>query len=95
MRSVADDLEEAASGADVAFVALPVGAIADAAVRLLEAGVPLVTDVGSVKGPVVAEVDARLPRAAARFIGGHPMAGSEQEGIDGARPTCSSARPGW
>ena len=27
----------------------------------------------------------RCPDGAARFIGGHPMAGSEQEGIDGAR----------
>jgi prephenate dehydrogenase len=83
--SVAADLEDAASGADVAFVALPVGAIAAAVARLLDAGVPLVTDVGSVKGPVVAEVARLCPEGAARFIGGHPMAGSEQEGIDGAR----------
>ena len=83
--SVAADLEEAASEADVAFVALPVGAIAGAVARLLAAGVPLVTDVGSVKGPVVAEVGRLCPEGAARFIGGHPMAGSEQEGIDGAR----------
>jgi prephenate dehydrogenase len=83
--SVAADLEEAASGADVAFVALPVGAIAGAVARLLDAGVPLVTDVGSVKGPVVADVARLCPEGAARFIGGHPMAGSEQEGIDGAR----------
>ena len=83
--SVAADLEEAASEADVAFVALPVGAIAGAVARLLDAGVPLVTDVGSVKGPVVAEVGRLCPEGAARFIGGHPMAGSEQEGIDGAR----------
>ncbi|HEV8297674.1 MAG TPA: prephenate dehydrogenase/arogenate dehydrogenase family protein, partial [Acidimicrobiales bacterium] len=36
--------------------------------------------VGSVKGPVVNAVDD------ARFIGGHPMAGSEQEGLEGATP---------
>jgi prephenate dehydrogenase len=83
--AVAADVEVAASGADVAFVALPVGAIAEAVARLLNAGVPLVTDVGSVKGPVVAEVGRLCPEGAARFIGGHPMAGSEQEGIDGAR----------
>jgi len=82
---VAEDLADAARGADVAFVALPVGAIADAVVGLLDAGVPVVTDVGSVKAPVVAEVARRRPEHAARFIGGHPMAGSEQEGIDGAR----------
>lgn len=83
--AVADDLVAAAAGADVAFVALPVGAIADAVVALLEAGVHVVTDVGSVKGTVVAEVGRRCPRYVARFVGGHPMAGSEQEGIDGAR----------
>jgi len=85
LSSVAETLDAAARGADVAFVALPVGAIADVVVELLEAGVPLVTDVGSVKAPVVAEVERRCPGGAARFIGGHPMAGSEQEGIDGAR----------
>jgi prephenate dehydrogenase len=83
--AVADGVRTAAVGADLAFVALPVGAIAAAVVELLDAGVPLVTDVGSVKGPVVAEVARRCPNRAARFVGGHPMAGSEQEGIEGAR----------
>ena len=83
--TAAASVEDAARDADVAFVALPVGAIADAVLQLLDAGVPLVTDVGSVKGPVVAEVARRCPSRAARFIGGHPMAGSEQDGIDGAR----------
>ena len=85
LTSVAPSLDAAARGADIAFVALPVGAIADAVVQLLEAGAPLVTDVGSVKASVVADVARRCPAGAARFIGGHPMAGSEQEGIDGAR----------
>ncbi len=38
----------------------------------------VVTDVGGVKGPLVASVDHP------RFVGGHPMAGSEQVGLDGA-----------
>jgi len=75
---------EAARGADIAFVALPVPAIADAVIELLDAGVPLVTDAGSVKGPIVAEVAARAGSRAAHFVGGHPMAGSEQDGIEGA-----------
>jgi prephenate dehydrogenase len=41
----------------------------------------VVTDVGGVKGPVVAAIDHP------RFVGGHPMAGSEQEGMDGADPS--------
>jgi prephenate dehydrogenase len=46
-----------------------------------------VTDVGSVKAPVVTAVERARPDASARFVGGHPMAGSEQEGVDGADAT--------
>jgi prephenate dehydrogenase len=63
--------------ADVTFVATPLSAIVDVACDALRQG-GVVTDVGSVKGPVVAGVDHP------RFVGGHPMAGSEQEGVDGA-----------
>jgi prephenate dehydrogenase len=65
-------------GAELTFVATPVGAVAGAA-RAALAGAGVVTDVGSVKAPVVAAVGAHP-----RFVGGHPMAGSEQEGIAGA-----------
>ena len=63
--------------AAITFIATPVGAVADAAQRALAAG-GVVTDVGSVKSGIVAAVDH------VRFVGGHPMAGSEQEGVDGA-----------
>jgi prephenate dehydrogenase len=63
--------------AELTFVAVPVSAVAAEARRAAEAGT-IVTDVGSVKAPIVANVDN------ARFVGGHPMAGSEQEGVDGA-----------
>ena len=83
------------AGADVAFVAVPVGAIADAVVQLLDAGVPLVTDVGSVKGPVVAEVGAPLPRRRGPV---HRRSPDGRFGAGGRRrratPTSSSARPG-
>jgi prephenate dehydrogenase len=72
-----------ALGADpdaaLTFVATPVGAVGEAARRAL-AGPGVVTDVGSVKAPVVRSV------ADPRFVGGHPMAGSEQEGVAGADP---------
>jgi prephenate dehydrogenase len=64
--------------AAVTFVATPVTAIPDAAKQALAATSGLVTDVGSVKGPIAAAV------ADARFCGGHPMAGSELDGLDGA-----------
>jgi prephenate dehydrogenase len=78
-------IADAAEGASVAFVALPVGAIPDAVAALLDTDTAVVTDVGSVKQPIVDEVTARCGPRAARFVGGHPMAGSEQDGIDGAR----------
>src|SRR5918996_6194438 len=66
--------------AAVTFVATPVRTIAGEALRALAAGPGLVTDVGSVKASIVDAVSDP------RFVGGHPMAGSEQEGIDGAVP---------
>ncbi len=65
-------------GAAVTFVCTPVLTIPGEARAALDGGPGLVTDVGSVKGPVAAAV------ADPRFVGGHPMAGSEQEGVDGA-----------
>src|SRR2546423_4167102 len=82
---VAGSVEDAARGADVVFVAVPVSAIVDVATVALDSGAALVTDVGSVKGSVVAAVEQARPDAVARFLGGHPMAGSEQDGIDAAR----------
>jgi prephenate dehydrogenase len=80
----AGSLEDAVTGADVAIVATPVGRVADLVVAALDAGAPVVTDVGSVKGPILRTVQRERPDQAARFVGGHPMAGSEQDGLDGA-----------
>jgi prephenate dehydrogenase len=74
----------AVEGAEVAIVATPVGRVAELVVAALDAGAPVVTDVGSVKAPILRAVHAARPDAAARFVGGHPMAGSEQDGLDGA-----------
>ena len=79
-----DSIEAAAADADVVFVAVPVGATADAVIAALDAGAHVVTDVGSVKAPVVAAIEAARPELAARYVGGHPMAGSEQDGLEGA-----------
>ncbi len=65
--------------AGITFVCTPVSSIAAEAHAAL-AGGGVVTDVGGVKGPIVAAVDHPM------FVGGHPMAGSEQEGMDGADP---------
>lgn len=81
---LADDVAGAVADADLVVVAVPVGLAAEVAIAALDAGAGLVTDVGSVKAVVVESVEAQRPGAAARFVGGHPMAGSEQDGLDGA-----------
>lgn len=63
---------------DLAFIATPVDAVGGLARAALDAGAAVVTDVGSVKGPIAALIDD------SRFVPGHPMAGSEQDGLDGA-----------
>ena len=65
--------------AEVTFVATPVGAVRDQVAAMLATTSGLVTDVGSVKSPMLALMDDP------RYVGGHPMAGSELEGVDGAR----------
>ena len=71
-------------GAEVVFVAVPAAGVAGVVRRLLadEGRRPdaVVTDVSGVKTAIVAEADHP------RFIGGHPMAGSEQIGLHGADP---------
>ena len=64
--------------AKISFVATPVSQVADGVRLMLDNTRGLVTDVGSVKGPIVEAVTDP------RFIGGHPMAGSELQGLEGA-----------
>ncbi len=64
---------------DLVVLAGPVGVIAQLAAVALAETAAVVTDVGSTKAQICQEVDNP------RFIGGHPMAGSEQDGIDGAK----------
>jgi len=65
-------------GAALTVVATPVAAIPATALEALRRGTGAVTDVAGVKASVVGAV--RNPR----FVGGHPMAGSEADGIEGA-----------
>lgn len=64
--------------AEITFVATPVSTIVDQVEDALKKTHGIVTDVGSVKTNVVRSVTDE------RFIAGHPMAGSELDGIDGA-----------
>ena len=64
--------------AAITFVATPVSSIAEQVVRALAETTGLVTDVGGVKAHLVGQINDP------RFIGGHPMAGSELIGLAGA-----------
>jgi prephenate dehydrogenase len=77
--------EEAFAEADLAVICTPVPRIAADAIHALEHGGPglAVTDVGSTKDRLVAEL-MRHPQARRRFIGAHPIAGSERSGVDHA-----------
>ena len=66
--------------AEITFVAVPPKSMIDEVRRALDVTAGVVTDVGSVKSAVCAAIDDP------RFVGGHPMAGSELEGLDGADP---------
>ncbi|WP_374762881.1 prephenate/arogenate dehydrogenase family protein [Yunchengibacter salinarum] len=75
------DPAAAVAGADLVVLAVPVGAMAAAAKAIapgLTAG-QIVTDAGSVKASVLADVAPHLPPGVA-FIPGHPVAGTEQSG---------------
>lgn len=80
------DLAEAAT-ADVVVVATPVNAIVDTIRRLavyLRPGM-VVTDVGSTKSVICKAASEVLPPDVT-FIGGHPMAGSERQGVSHSDP---------
>ena len=78
---VSSDLAAVVAEADIVVLCVPVGAMPALAREILPHLQPraLVTDVGSVKANVVAELSA-IFRGRARFVGSHPMAGSDKAG---------------
>ncbi len=102
---VTRDLAKAVSEADLVILCTPIAQMRELTEQMLphlKKGVVL-TDVGSVKGSVVQELEPLLLRAGGNFIGSHPMAGAEKMGVNAARvdlfdnalcvltPTASSA----
>lgn len=77
------DIGEAVKDADVVFLAVPLGAMRAAFSAMrdhLPAGA-LITDGGSAKGSVVADCRAAAPELLPRFVPGHPIAGTENNGV--------------
>ncbi len=77
------DLAQVVEGADMVVLCVPIGAMPGLAQQMAPLLGPdvIVTDVGSVKTPVVEALAPLLKR----FVGSHPMAGSEQTGLAAAR----------
>lgn len=82
------DLADAASGANLLILATPIGAMGHLAKEVAKTAClaedAIVTDVGSVKGSVVAELEPIFREGGLCFIGSHPMAGSEKTGLEHA-----------
>ena len=81
------DLAAAVDGADLVVLCTPLAQMRPLVARMLprlKRGV-IVTDVGSVKGSVVRELEALVRKAGGEFVGSHPMAGSEKTGVSAAR----------
>jgi len=95
-RGLADRVETdpaaAVRDADLVVLCTPVGTMERLAAALAPAlsDNAVVTDAGSVKLPVV---DRLTPILGSRFVGAHPIAGSERSGISAARANLFDSAP--
>lgn len=82
------DLAEVLEGVDMIVLASPVGAMSEilqACMSVCSLEGLLVTDVGSVKAVPRDKLRPIVAQSGAKYIGSHPMAGSEQAGVASAR----------
>src|SRR5258707_3885306 len=80
-------LNSAVKDADLVILCTPLSHMGELTAKLLpllKKGA-IVTDVGSVKGSVVAELEPLVASVGAHFVGSHPMAGGEKTGVTAAR----------
>ncbi len=81
------DPGEAISESELVILCTPIGQMVPVVKTMLpylQKGT-IVTDVGSVKWPVVKQLEPLISRANGYFVGAHPMAGSEKTGVANAR----------
>lgn len=81
------DLLEGVKDTQLIVVATPVGVIVPLVEKMLPCLSPgaIITDVGSVKAPIL-ELLERVPLSGVYFVGGHPIAGTENSGVEAAFP---------
>jgi prephenate dehydrogenase len=80
------DPAQAVAGADLIFIAVPLGNMGQVFGAICDALDPgtVLTDGGSVKGSVVADARAAFGRLPPGLVPGHPIAGTERSGVDAA-----------
>ncbi len=84
----------APAGLELVVVAVPPDHLGRAIAHALATTTAVVTDVGSVKGAPLEEVRGLVPdEAATRYVGSHPMAGSERSGPLAASALLFDGRP--
>ena len=83
------------AGCGLVVLALPLDRLLDPDPQLLAALPPdaVLTDVGSVKGPVLAAWETRLAGSAGRFVASHPMAGTARSGVEAGEAGLFDGRP--
>ncbi len=83
------DVAEAVQGADMVLLAVPLGAMRQTLMAMRDHLAPnaVVTDAGSVKGSVVADLRAVFGEIPGFFVPGHPIAGTERSGAEAAFAT--------
>lgn len=84
--AVVENYEESCSGADIVVIATPINAIKETIDKLQGCVLSkdtVITDAGSTKKDIVEHASKYKDKI--RFVGSHPMAGSEKSGVENSR----------
>ncbi|VAW65455.1 Cyclohexadienyl dehydrogenase [hydrothermal vent metagenome] len=85
---------KAITPADMVFIAVPIGAMADVFYQIAPHLRPhaIVTDGASSKHTVIDAAIKKLGKKVSQFVPGHPIAGTEKSGVEAAFPTLYNGR---
>ena len=88
------DMSKAVAHADIVVLSVPLGAMKSVFEQIAPAltDEKIITDVGSSKQSVIRDAETTLGKRAARFVAGHPIAGTEKNGVSAAFPDLFKSR---
>ncbi|MCD8534165.1 MAG: prephenate dehydrogenase/arogenate dehydrogenase family protein [Verrucomicrobia bacterium] len=84
---ISSEIDSVVESADIIVLCTPVFQMKDLVASIGPGAIKpgaIVTDVGSVKGAVIDQLESLVHEAGAYFVGSHPMAGSEKTGVTAA-----------